>query len=115
MTADTANWQSETPKLTMKQAAAVMNVSERSVYRAKELIATGREDLADEIMAGRLTLLGALKIAKPEKYGAGRNYQPGADKYAALVKAWNNCDEDERARFIGSLRSLAARRLIAAE
>ena len=112
---DSANWQSETPRLTVRQAAAVMNVSERSVYRAKELIATGREDLADEIMAGRLTILAALKIAKPEKYGAGRNYRTGDDRYDALVKTWNACDEDERARFIGSLRSLAARTLTAAE
>ena len=31
-----------------------MNVSESGVYLARELIATGREDLCDRIMAGRL-------------------------------------------------------------
>jgi hypothetical protein len=46
-----------------------MNVSERGVYMARELVPTGREDLCAEVQASRLTTLGALKIAKPEKYG----------------------------------------------
>jgi hypothetical protein len=76
------------------------NVSERSVYMAKELVATGREDLADKVHLGKLSLLGALKLALPHKYGSGRNYRPGDDRYDALIRAWNACDEREKSRFI---------------
>ena len=34
-------------------------------------------------MAGRLKMHAALKLAKPEKYGSGRNYRPGDDHYSA--------------------------------
>jgi hypothetical protein len=50
-----------------------------AVYKARELIHTGREDICDEVMTGRLKMHAALKLAKPEKYGSGRNYRPGDD------------------------------------
>ena len=114
----TANWQSPAPaepveaspvealRLTVRDCARIMNVSERSVYRARELIRTGRADLEAEVMAGKLSLLGALKAAKPEKYGHERNMRPGDDRYDALVRTWNACDDDGRARFIVKLRAM---------
>jgi hypothetical protein len=85
------------PRMTVKQAAQLMNVSERQVYLAKELVATGREDLVDTIMAGRMSLPAALKIAKPAKYDRRRN------RYHDLVKAWNACSEDQRAAFAAQI------------
>ena len=58
----------QSQRLTVREAARIMNVSERQVYLAKELLRTGQDDLADRVMAGELTTLGALKIAQPEKY-----------------------------------------------
>jgi hypothetical protein len=85
--------------LTVKQAAALMNVSERSVYRAREVLATGRDDLFAKVLAGELSVLAALKIAKPEKYDRA-SIDPDKDRYAALVKAWNACTDDQRAAFV---------------
>ena len=44
-------------------------------YKAKELIATGREDLGGAVEAGKISLHRALRLAKPEKYG--RRKMPG--------------------------------------
>lgn len=79
--------------LTTKQLALVFNVSERSIYMARELGATGRADLEERVMAGELSILGALKLAKPEKY----DRKP--DRMATLVKAWNACTDDQRNMF----------------
>jgi hypothetical protein len=76
---DTAHLQSPQRRLTVKQIAKLWNVSERMIYSALELIRTGREDICDEVIAGRLKMHAALKLAKPEKYGSGRNYRPGDD------------------------------------
>ena len=85
------------PHMTVKQAAQLMNVSERQVYLARELVATGREDLVDSLMAGRMSLPAALRIAKPEKYDRRRN------RYHDLVRAWNSCTEDQRAAFVAQI------------
>jgi hypothetical protein len=100
---DTANLQSHQLRLTVKQIANLWNVSERMIYSARELIRTGREDIIAEVMAGRLKMHPALKLAKPEKYGDGRNYRPGDDAYSALVRAWNRCSDDERSLFTARL------------
>ena len=98
----------QTRRLTGRERAAIMNVSESGVYLARELIATGREDLCDRIMAGRLWLLGALKLALP-KYGATR------DCYDDLVKAWNACSKEERQQFIAALKEAGEREASARE
>jgi hypothetical protein len=104
---DTANLQSHHLRLTVKQIANLWNVSERMIYSARELIRTGREDIIAEVMAGRLKMHPALKLAKPEKYGDGRNYRPGDDHYSALVRAWNRCTDEERGLFIARLLAIS--------
>lgn len=54
-------------QMTTKTAAIAMNVSERMVYMAKELLDC-RPDLASMVESGEMTTLAALKVAKPEKY-----------------------------------------------
>jgi hypothetical protein len=78
---------------TIKQAAAVMNVSERMVYMARELMQTGRADLCAAVESGKLTILAALKEAKPERYCA-------PDRAERLRRLWNSLSEAERADFI---------------
>lgn len=82
--------------LTVKQAATVMNVSERAVYMARELRAC-RPDLGNKVMAGEMSLLAALKIAKPEKYAKRK------DGPAVLLAAWNKATEGERAAFLDAI------------
>jgi hypothetical protein len=86
------------PRMTAKDAARLMNVSERMVYMARELMATNRSDLVTKVEAGRMTMLGALKLAKPQKYGP----KPGAGLKAIIV-AWNKATEEERAWLLAKL------------
>jgi hypothetical protein len=94
------------PSMTVKQAARMMNVSERTVYTAKELLATGRDDLIEQVEAGKLKLFRALKLAKPEKYAPA---SPDPARYLALVKAWNACTDDERALFAAKIVAMMHR------
>jgi hypothetical protein len=78
-----------------------MNVSERVVYMARELVRTGREDLILECEQGRMTVLGALKIAKPEKYRPKVTPVPnGTEVEFALQAAWTRATNDERLAFL---------------
>jgi hypothetical protein len=94
---DTAQVQA---RITVKQAAAIMNISERGVYNARELMRTGRADLIDRVWAGKLSVRGALKLAKPEKYASKTE---GEVRWDALVKAWNAVTEDQRAAFVAEI------------
>ena len=86
--------------ITVKQFAEILNVSERGIYNARELVRTGRADLIDRVWAGEMSVRGALKLAKPEKYTP----KPvGEVRYDALVKAWNACTEDQRAAFVAHI------------
>ncbi len=84
----TANLQA---KVTVKEAAKLMNVSERSVYMAMKVLRSGRQDLIDAIDKGEISTNKAVSMlenkAKPTKYDR-------------LVKAWNACSEEEKARFL---------------
>ena len=79
--------------MTMKQAAEVMNVSERSVYSARRLLRSGRDDLRAAVERGDMSLNKALSIA----YGKRR-----ASRYERLMRAWNACDEAEQQRFLAA-------------
>ena len=59
-------------RVTVRAAALLMNVSERSVYMARELQATGRNDICAEVDAGRLTIAGALKLAETREVREAR-------------------------------------------
>jgi len=87
---NTANLQS----LTVKQAARVMNVSERSVYDAGKLIATGRTDLIEKVERGEMRLNRALILA-------GVRAKP--KKGNTLLNAWRKASESERNEFIDFL------------
>ena len=76
--------------ITVKQAAEVMNVSERSVHNARRLIRTGRTDLIAAVERSNMSLNKALMLAGEK--------QP-ASAYQRLIRAWNACSEDEQARF----------------
>ena len=86
----TANLQSG---MTIKAAAELMNVSERQVYSARELIATGRQDLIGACERGEISLHAALKQAKPEKRNKPVN------GFNALCAAWRKASGPERSRF----------------
>lgn len=81
----TANLQ---PRMTVRQAATLMNVSERSIYMARAVHRL-RPDLAMEIDAGRLSVAAAHRIA------TGKGKPTSWDR---LVAAWNSATDDDRAR-----------------
>lgn len=82
-------------RLTVRDAARLMNVSERAVYMVGELQRAGRDDLIREVEAGRMSILGALKIAKPERYGPKQDANP-----SALRRAWQSSSESDRIAFL---------------
>jgi hypothetical protein len=71
----------------IKQAAAIMNVSVRTVYLAIELQRC-RPDLEPRLMSGELTLREALRIAKPDKYAK----RDKVEQWAAQYRAWDETD-----------------------
>jgi hypothetical protein len=71
-----------------------MNVSERGIYMARELVATGREDLCQSVERGEITVLAALKIAKPEKYTRQQS------RLEHLKRQWSAASLDEQVAFM---------------
>lgn len=67
-----------------------MNVSERMVYMARK-VARLRPDLRPEIMAGRMSVNEAHRLA------ANRTKPTSWDR---LVSAWNSASEDDQGRFL---------------
>ncbi len=74
--------------LTVKEAAKLMNVSERCIYMAAA-VARVRPDLAAEVEAGRMSINRAHAIAKGK---------PTPTSWDRLVSAWNNATDDDRER-----------------
>ena len=88
----TANLQ---PKLfTFKQAAMIMNVSERMVYLAAKLMRSGRADLIAAVERGELSMHAALKQLEPPRR---------ADTLGPLVRAWNAATLEEREALVAAL------------
>ena len=81
----------------VKEAARLMAVSERSVYQARELQRCNRPDLNSDVRAGNLTIREALRIAKPEKYAK----RDKVEQWIAAYRAW---DTDTRDRALAGLR-----------
>ncbi len=91
--------------LTVRQAARALNVPERSVYLARELLRTGREDLAARVQSGEIKLLDALRIAKPGKYAVRR------DRLRELRNVWRLATKRARGlprRSVGGAPCLSA-------
>jgi hypothetical protein len=76
---------------TTDQLAKSFNVSRRSIFNARELVATGRNDLCEAVERGEIRLTEALRIAKPKKYGAG-----GRDCLKEIQRAWKAATPEER-------------------
>lgn len=84
--------------VSVREAAQMMNVSERSVYQAKELQRC-RPDLAAQCKSGELTIREALRIANPVKYAKRDKVQ----QWLASYRAW---DSETRARALDALAEL---------
>jgi formiminotetrahydrofolate cyclodeaminase len=80
---------------TVKQTAATLGVSERAIYMARELMATGNQECIAAVNNGTMSLHGALKIAKPEKYDKRR-----AANLQSLKTAWRKASDKERDQFV---------------
>ena len=80
--------------MSARDAAKMMNVSERMVYMALELQRSGRGDLIAAVEAGGMSLHRALGLAKPARYGSRR------DGCATLFRAWQAAAPAERAAFL---------------
>lgn len=81
------------PSLTVKQAAELMNVSERTVYMALRVLRL-RPDLAAKMKAGSMSV--------NEAYRRTTN-RAMPTSYDRLVTAWNAAGEHDRIRFIALL------------
>ena len=84
-------------RITVRQAAQIMNVSERTVFMARELMACARPDLARAVENGRLSLHAALAAVKPSKYGK----KP--DRLTVLLKAWEAANKAEKSAFLAKV------------
>ncbi len=84
----TANLQTN---FSVAEAAKLMNVSERSVYMARKVQRSGRQDLIDAIEKGEISVNKAVSMLENK---------PKPTKYDRLVKAWGACSEEEKARFL---------------
>jgi hypothetical protein len=87
-------------QMTVKDAAKLMNVSERLVYMSRRVVRSGRLDLVDAITRGDVTTDAALRIIDGPK--------PPPDRYAALVRAWNAACEEDRRRLLDAIAEATA-------
>lgn len=76
--------------LTVKQAARLMNVSERSVYMARTIVRK-RPDLALLIEAGTMSLNEAYRLVTGKKKDT---------PFERLVRAWNAASPLDRRQFL---------------
>lgn len=78
--------------LTVRQAAKLLNVSERLVYMTKRVMRSGRQDLVDAIERGDISVHAALREIdgpKPKAPRADRDLDRLAEIYSLLHEA---CD-----------------------
>lgn len=76
--------------MTVKDAARVMNISERTVYKASK-VRQLRPDLGEELMAGRMSMDEAYRIATGK---------PKETSWDRLARAWNSATDDDRWRLM---------------
>jgi len=77
--------------MSVKQAAALYNVSERSIYMMRRLKRSGRDDLLTMVQSGEMALYKAVQIAD------GREPPTRIDK---LFTAWRLCSPEDRETFL---------------
>jgi hypothetical protein len=83
--------------LTVKQAAELMNVSERSVYLARKLMRSGRADIIAAVERGELSMHAALQQIEPPRQKS--TLKP-------LVLAWNAATPSERQALLNAVERL---------
>ncbi len=83
----TANLQTE---ITVAEAAKIMNVSERTVYSARRIINSGRQDLITALEKGKISINKAVSMLENK---------PKPTKYDRLVVAWKACSDEDQSRF----------------
>jgi hypothetical protein len=85
------------PGITRKQAAQIMNVSERMVSMASTVLHL-RPDLEPAIMAGTMSMNAAYCLATGK---------PKPTSWDRLVRAWNNATDDDRANLLAQIGGAA--------
>ena len=94
MTKPTANLQ---PRMTVKQAARLMNVSERMIYMVGA-IQRRSPHLGAELEAGRISVNEAYRLV---------TNKPKPTSWDRLLAAWNNSTEEDRGRLIRFILEIA--------
>lgn len=79
--------------MTVKQAAAVMNVSVTMV-RLAGAVQRSRPDLAAEVMAGRMKVSEAYRIATGK---------PKPTRVERMLATWRNASPDEQMEFLAAI------------
>ncbi|OPK06779.1 hypothetical protein BZ163_29695 [Pseudomonas sp. VI4.1] len=87
--------------LTVKQAAQVMNVSERSVYSARKIQREATPDVIEAVEQGRMSLNAALKTLNPDKAPT-----ISVGEHLSLVLAENESLKREIARLNAKIKML---------
>ena len=85
-------------QMTVKQAAMLMNVSERTIYMARK-IERLRPDLGDAVMADTMSLNAAYIVA------TGKQKKGTRDR---LLSAWNSATDDDRAWLLSQVAEVSA-------
>jgi len=75
----------------IRAKAKTAGLSERSLYYAREIMRSGREDLVAATQHGEMTIGAAIREL--------RGTAP-PDRFNKLVSAWNRCSDDEQLRFL---------------
>jgi hypothetical protein len=85
-------------RVTVKQMADAIGISERMVYIARRLDRSGRKDLVAAVKRGEIKLHEALRVA---------DGKPKPTSFARLVTACNRSSNDERQRFLSHVGATA--------
>ena len=90
--------------LKISEAAAALNVGERSVKRAKSIRKYGGEGLVEAVETGAMSVTAAALEAKPpadkKQHQDAGQVIVGGPAYYDLCRAWSACSEDEQGRFL---------------
>lgn len=86
--------------ITVKQAARLINVSERMIYDARRLTRTGRDDLVTQVKAGEMSIHRALILA-------GVKAPKAKMQICTLKAAWQSSTQTEQLAFINWLEGKA--------
>jgi hypothetical protein len=87
-------------KNAVREAAKLMNVSERLVYYAGKLRRSGRQDLIEVVERGEMSLHKALKMLNGK--------EPRYNGLAGLLRAWKRATDEEKTTFLTEITGAAS-------